>query len=401
MTSQTDINALCNPDSQDFGGNIGYKQEYYQQICALRNKIDNESEMKSILDGDLFAECTKPGEQGAKEQFYCAQIGDIVDLPVRFVESVIKGMFTPSAAAQLGTIEGLKMIAKSRDLMRDLNEIIKQEISEIRDTIDIGGEDGVGSLFELDEEIFSVAAANAGVAAVCVADMVDSVLLRALTRIFGEEFASRAGAFMLSMFAEDTIASMGLEGLGAILDWVNPVADALFYVQIGVSFFGQLLDSIDPCDLNQELDAASLNGVVDKLNSTFRSTVLGSIDSTVDSLGNVYESEKFPLEVSWSSKDFVGKDKALFKKLASKHTTLFLNHLTMNSIGEAIAWPKSNKKHFEQNVIKVSHFATAERKIGMILGLGNTVVENVVVKYFPLIITLVAVLVGLIIYAIW
>jgi hypothetical protein len=375
-----------------------YTQQYYQQVCSIRDRLQKDQVVSPYICTfglgavlkecrDIFEECYFTNGDGEATYSICAKIENLAKFPEKLIEGMIKGIFTPKGVAMLGIQTSLHYLAKSPKMLENFMENLKLEL-------DTSVEEIVSEVAV--EEVESVALTNLTATSVVISNLADNMIVRSLSKIFGAalEGASEVGTFVLTTIAESWFLSLGVNIIGGLAGFLNGLGLAAMAVQI----VGQILDSIDPCNYQMEMDATKLNIITTKYNDTFRSSILGSVGSTVDQLGNVYINEEYPIEKNWSSKHYSAQERSQYQKLASKHTARYLSSMQYNLNGEPITWPLPHSDH---KVVTRGMFKDVEKSLASILSLGNTVTENFVLKYFPAIMAIVIGLLALVIYCIY
>lgn len=180
----------------------------------------------------------------------------------------------------------------------------------------------------------------------------------------------------------------GMDMLGSILSVVMVAA-------MVVQMIGMILDGWDPCHLKDQLNAATLRQVTTNFNTTFRDNVLAQVETVRNSYGTVMLSTLWPIEYYADRSILIAEKEDYYKPIRLKFYIQYINTLKYNSNGQLIDWDydKSNNR-----IIQNSDLSVLETNVLKMLGNDNTVVENWIYRFWPLIILAILIIVVIILF---
>jgi len=170
----------------------------------------------------------------------------------------------------------------------------------------------------------------------------------------------------ISSAAESLSLGKLLGVLGKFLNW-------LMIAQIVVQFLGQILDTIDPCDLNEMMDTSSFSKLSTGMDSAFRD-------------GKTYTTSDFPLEY-FADVQIESRKNDAYKRRESMLMMKYLASLTVNSNGEPLFWTYGGK------LVDNNLMARAARTISLDIADNNTVVANLFYRYWPIALAIVIIVI--------
>ena len=167
-----------------------------------------------------------------------------------------------------------------------------------------------------------------------------------------------------------------LESLGELFDLINPVMDALFIIQL----IGMVFDALDPCNLNLELDADQLQEFSNAYNNQFRTHVLASIETSINSYGHVSINTAWPIEYYAEKSALLPFKNDYYDPIRQSLFMKYINTLRVNSDGEPIRHEQGGRLITNNDISKIQ-LATFSA-----FSNGNTMVENWLLNWWPIIV---------------
>jgi hypothetical protein len=175
---------------------------------------------------------------------------------------------------------------------------------------------------------------------------------------------------------------LALKGIGesavrvadSIISFAIPVLDIFMNI-------GMLLDLWDPCGFNDQVGSLVIRQLSDKFNKVFRENQLKIFNSITLSDGSVIIKDEWPIEYFDDIHNYLTDDeKKFYDDKSAEYYLHYLNNLTTNSDGLPIRKDIKMDKLQSNSLNKIDNF-TKE-----LIGNDNTVFNNWLFKYIPLII---------------
>ena len=200
-----------------------------------------------------------------------------------------------------------------------------------------------------------------------------------LSQIFGNmvyldvKVAEEAGYSAGRLAAAQLLRGMEMLGeqIAEFLDLDNPLMMAMLALQIVSS----VLDAWDPCKLDLMLTADNLKDYSMQYNNQFREHILVSVETSQDSYGHITLNAVWPLEYYAERSALIPFKNNVYDPIRSKLFMQYMNSLRVNSNGDPIYHGLGG------NLVSNEMIASLNLNI---FGNNNTVVENVLYKYWPL-----------------
>ena len=175
---------------------------------------------------------------------------------------------------------------------------------------------------------------------------------------------------------------LALKGIGEatvrVADSIISLAIPVFDIFMNI---GMLLDLWDPCGFNDQVGASVVNKMSDKFNEVFRNNQLKAFNSITLSDGSIIIKDEWPLEYTDDIHNYLTDDeKKFYNDKTIEYYLHYLNNLTVNSDGLPIRKDVNMGKLQNTSINKLDSF-TKE-----LIGNDNTVFNNWLFKYIPLII---------------
>uniref|UniRef100_A0A6C0KDV3 Uncharacterized protein n=1 Tax=viral metagenome TaxID=1070528 RepID=A0A6C0KDV3_9ZZZZ len=159
-------------------------------------------------------------------------------------------------------------------------------------------------------------------------------------------------------------------------------SNALVIVQV----LGMVADVVDPCGLNEQVSAASLQQLSAGMNEAFRNSVLSALESVAADSGDIYMEKGYPLKVDLMNNPQVVKlrNTPEMQTKRALYVAEYLNKLNRNNYGDAIT------RHPQGNLIQAeTRRARLVREVSLFVSNGNTVIAASVRRWLPLLVVLV------------
>lgn len=274
-------------------------------------------------------------------------INDLLNIGENSLIKFIESMLNPQSLMIIGAILGITLSVKSLYTLT-LNWLTKG----LSENVLIAGEEAIA-------EGASIASANASV-------IFDSFMSEG---ILAAVESGNLGIYSLGLLLQSA------KVLGKLLEFVGLV---LMVLQV----IGIIFDTWDPCNLNKELDANSFQLYNNNFNKVFRENVLISLESMTDSYNRQYWIYVWPIEFFADRGILSSQKEDYYSILRTKYCIRYLNALDFNSNGEPIYWPNGG------NFINNDKFAKIIKTIGISLSDNNTIIANWIIKFWPLLIFL-------------
>lgn len=166
------------------------------------------------------------------------------------------------------------------------------------------------------------------------------------------------------------------------------VADSIISLAVPVfdilAAMGMLLDLWDPCGFNDQVGALVTQKLSDKFNEVFRKDQLKTFNSITLSDGSIIIKDQWPIEYTDDIHNYLTDDeKKFYDDKMLEYYLHYLNNLTTNSDGLPIRKDIKMDKLQSNSINKIDSF-TKE-----LIGNDNTVFNNWLFKYIPIIIILI------------
>lgn len=211
------------------------------------------------------------------------------------------------------------------------------------------------------------------------------------------EMAAETGAsFVNNAILTSVLANAIEEGTFAarafmITSMIAEMASATMTILTIVQILGAIIDAWDPEGYGNELDADTLDIIVDGFNDQFMTTFLSDVTSGKDEFGRPTKYNVWPVEFY---ADYIIGDakKDVYDKKMFLYMTEYLQNLKVNSDGDAIAWPTNTE------LIKPSVFDQYANQYSMIIADKNTIVANWVRKYWLILLTIAIIIVIILLF---
>jgi hypothetical protein len=220
----------------------------------------------------------------------------------------------------------------------------------------------------------------------------------------GDEAIANGGSIMFGigrdlMFVDVKIAEeLGYTGgryaasaLFRGLDMLFDFADEAFIIIMVISM---VLDAWDPCNLNSMLDDKALDLYGNMFDQKFRETLLSELDSTVDSYGTTILSATWPIEYYAEKSALLPLKKDYYDSIQQNLMFAYLNSLSFNSCGLPIQHVKSGTGKVIDNNVLTGLNADAF----IFFSDNNTVVSNWLIKFWPVIVSFILILIVIFLY---
>jgi hypothetical protein len=175
----------------------------------------------------------------------------------------------------------------------------------------------------------------------------------------------------------DGLIAMG-DGIKTILDLTDPAMEVMMVLQM----IGMIVDGMDPCNLKLQLDAGQLQTFTNSFNDTFRDTVMVKVESTLDSYGRVSVNANWPIPYYAEFSALLPFKPDYYKKMESKLVFQYLSTLTHNSDGYPIYKAPKGKLVTGKEISGI-----ALKRLSFFSN-NNTVVENWLSKYWPILVAI-------------
>jgi hypothetical protein len=239
-----------------------------------------------------------------------------------------------------------------------------------------------------------------------------SCIRNAAFRVMGQMAAKVAGfsgvkGFIIAIRLLTAAGAGAIAGVMKLMVRMNKVFLWLMLVQV----IGMIIDAIDPCGFNKQLDAAYLAEMVKNMDAQFRNTMMMQhsyigtnpitkdmefllrwpIDVRVETLFPFYlmnngmlddEKQEYRDLIKARNLEFgiTPADDELREAKLDMYQALYLGNLKFNSNGQAIYFPTSEVTDLEPNTL-----LQMQQYVDTYLGMNNPVVVRSIQKYAPVI----------------
>ena len=309
----------------------------FQEYCKDPQQYTNTVSLKTQVFWNTGCDAEKAATQVKHN------IGKIwAGLPEQ-LEKLIESLLQPESIEILSGILGVNLIVPK--IWESLGKMIGEKFSE---------ELIANGIRLVEEEGMSAAAST-----------ISTVLTGVIDYAVLDGFAD-AGLYAAAWMLKSA------EFFGDLIPVLGNILMALQFLQI-------VFDSWDPCHLDDQLDSQVIMLIVNKYNSAFRSTMIASLDSVTDSYGNIYYKNIWPIEVFAERGFLLNEKNDYYNSLQATLMTQYLSSLTVNSDGEKICIPCGGQS-FNNDIWKQIQIRSS-----LILADNNTVIANIIVKFWPII----------------
>lgn len=302
-------------------------------------------------------------------QQYCtlrSQLGQVkipdnksfANISSEVVQGFIESLFTPEGLAFMGVIFGGPILAQSA------KEAVADFVSEGLD------QKAITAAMEKVADGTSMEVANIAL----VYDQVTSKL-----------------AYVSLDAATDAGFDAGRYAIKLLFDFVDIVSDVLD-VAMAVQMMGMLLDLWDPCDLNDQFDASQLQILNNNFNTVFRTNIAQGVLSTQDTYGNIVLNAEWPVPYYAELSAIIPFKNDYYDPIRQGLMMDYLNSLQFNSNGSPIFYTINTGRMISNDDISAIDSAVIDFLSG-----SNTVAENWLHKWWPLLAMMLIVIVLLII----
>lgn len=215
-------------------------------------------------------------------------------------------------------------------------------------------------------------------------------------------------------------------GTAKAMMWLGEAAfGALTAAVDGIQAIGMIIDMLDPCDLQSALTGAQLNRIVAQMDTTFRSTILGSLEAvpTTQNVSVPYDEIPLSMDVMtlqqtqsllslvkadvpppvppnsepWVPPVVTGDAPYQVLQLYHRYAATFLSKLKVNSQNNPISWPNNLSPTVRLPPVGNRLYATF-----MTLTDGNVRVTEFMLKYWYLVLLcVVAFVAALVLFFVW
>ncbi len=281
------------------------------------------------------------------------QIGEaIAKLPTGMIESFL----TPSGLEMLGIFMGIEIAPKllAGGVLRAIGAGIGKSIADV--TAELAAEEG-GSYFLANNALMIKVLSNAA--------------------------------------EEGSAAAFAITAVEAITTSLDVIGVILLIVQLLTA----VLDAFDIGGWNEEMDAKSLQHIVDTMNSAFAEGVLSKLSTAASATGTKVIFRQWPLEyyadltilpgaVGAPSQDLcVTKEKCSYDTILEEAAFEYLGSLRFNSNGYPIVWPKGGR------LLNESDFQKLADHVDYIISDQNVIVALWIKRWWIVILVVVILLV--------
>lgn len=315
-------------DYKNFPGIDDTTRAYWDQYCQLKKQASQQSLPDSKAIGNAIPEALQEFIQGFLTPMNLEIMGGILGGPIVY-KYLIKNV--------IGT--GVKWA------------LTKGELDAASAFIKAGGDEYIANSCSVLSKLFG----NMAFVDLKVAE--------------GAEFSG--GAYAVAR----VFAFLG-DLVETVADALNPIMDAMLVLQV----LGMVFDAWDPCKLNVQLTAEQLKEFSNIYNNQFRIHVLSSLESTIDAYGHITLNSVWPIEYYAERSALIPFKNDYYDPIRNTLFMKYINSLRVNSDGIPIA-------HYSGGRL-ITNKELSELQISTLnlFGHGNTVIENWLLKWWPLLI---------------
>jgi len=327
--------------------------QYCDNPADYKNLQSLSNETRAYWDSYCTARLKKPPANFPNSGMLSKMNSDVL---VMF----LNGMLSPEGLEMMGMIMGgvisLKLVKAS------IGNFIKNGLSEIElkaaeDFIAKGGDAYAAN----GSSIFSKVMGDSAYIDPAVLQEAEKASEKAVAEGVIEEGSFFAGKYAIGMALE-------------FIEWGNEVL-------MGIQMLGMVLDLWDPCNLNAQLDANTVATFTKIYNDVFRHTWLIGSESRRDTYGKISVNTLWPVEYYADQSALIPVLEDKYKPIRIQYMAMYINNLTYNSEGVLIAPVLSGTP---TELIKNSTIQNLELTALGILSIRNTVVENWLLKWWPI-----------------
>ena len=152
---------------------------------------------------------------------------------------------------------------------------------------------------------------------------------------------------------------------------------------------GMIFDAWDPCDLKKMIDKNTFHAYNDTFNTVFREKVLVLLESHIDPYGNVFYEDSWPIPFYLEDTVFPSYEREKYQAKFMIYSTQYFNAKQVNSLGERINWGKGG------TLVNNEIFSKIGSDVALGFAEGNTYAANFILKFSPLILVIVGVVIFL------
>jgi hypothetical protein len=276
---------------------------------------------------------------------------------VKALSNLIMSMLTP---------EGLKMLGEFLGIDFGLRAAYKLILKTVTNRIAKG----------ITDEIIDLSAKVSADAAIDAAS--------ANAAVMSSELAGEMG---LALAGEQT-AVLFLETLGGAFGIINQIF-------ILLQLLSMLFQAWDPCKYNEQLSKKKIDEFTTSFNKMYRENGVVAYNSFTDVYGRTEYLTVWPIDYTASQFLLDIHTNEEYKLAYTRYTAQYLSSLRVNSIGDPIYLPNGGVTISQMNS---SDWRDMEMQLSNFFADGNTVVSNVIVKFWPLFVILAIVILIFIIY---
>ena len=293
------------------------------------------------------------GRKSSKDQNKGTSIADLGKAIPAGLQNMAMGFLTPENLGILAGFMGVSVISKK--LFTFFVDKIATKFSE----------EMAVAIAEMAEDGLSSAAINASA-------MLTTILDRAII---------------------DDLGDAGIYALGALLKGAEMFADlipGIGEVMMMLQLLSTVFDAWDPYHLNDQLNSETISEFNINFDKVFRENMLVSVESFIDPYGNIYMYQLWPVDFYADNSILANEREDKYSPLRAKYMTKWLNSRDINSYGQLIYWPSGGI------LVNNSILSKLERNIAVSIADNNTVVGSWIVRYMPIILIVIAILIFII-----
>lgn len=335
------INEYCSNPSQYVNSYPPETISYWNNICKDRQNGQKETQ------NDIEKLAGFAGK-GAEES---------LDVLGKALSNMIMSMLTPEGMKMMGIFLGVDFGVKT--LYKLLLKTVKNYVAR-----------------GITEEITDLSAKVSADAAIDAASSNAAVM--------SSELAGEMGVAL----AEEQGAVWALEMLGEVF---SGIMDIFMVLQVMAMVF----QAWDPCHYNTQLSKDAVNQFTASFNKMYREKGVVAYNSFTDVYGRTEYLNVWPIDYTATQFLLDIHSNKEYKLAYTRYTAQYLSSLRVNSVGDPIYLPNGGVTISQMNS---SHWRNMELQLSNAFADGNTVVGNVVMKFWPLFAILVIVILIFIIY---
>jgi hypothetical protein len=200
--------------------------------------------------------------------------------------------------------------------------------------------------------------------------------------------ASEMAGEMGSALAGEQGAAWALENLGEVF---GGIMDIFMVLQV----MSMVFQAWDPCNYNTQLSKNSVNKFTSSFNKMYRENGVVAYNSFTDVYGRTEYLNVWPIEYTGTQFLLDIHTSKEYKLAYTRYTAQYLSSLRVNSVGDPIYLPNGGVTISQMNS---SDWKNMERQVSNFFAEGNTVVGNVFMKFWPVFVILIIIILTFIIY---